>query len=118
MDTTSSINERKWKLVEIHSNAMSSVPLVERPTIDWDLVVGMDSQAATDYERQGVEPFYSDYQQQEAGLDKNYGVLKLSNLAEDFTFPDGTLGKAGALYMELTKVDLETFMFTVMVEDI
>lgn len=118
MNTASSINDRKWRLVEIHSDAMKSVPLVEKPSIDWKLVVGIDSQAAKDYEKRGIEPFYSDYQQMEAGLDKNYGVMKLSNLAEDFTFPDGTVGKAGALYMELTKVDTDTFIFTVMVEDI
>ncbi len=118
MDTTSSINDRKWRLVEIHLDAMRTVPLVEKPTIDWHLVVAMDSQAAKDYEKRGIEPFYSDYQQFEAGLPVNYGVMKLSNLAEDFTFPDGTVGKAGALYMELTKLDTKTFIYTVMVEEI
>lgn len=118
MDTTRSINDRKWRIVELPAAELKAIPKSEKPSIPEHLVCGSDSQVATNLEKQGIEPFYYDYQQLEGGLDRVYGLSRVSDLAEDYEFSDGTTAKAGALLMELSKFDPETFIFTVLVEDI
>lgn len=118
MDTTSSINDRKWRIVELSMDELKGLPLAEKPAISEHLVCGSDSQAAKDLEKRGIEPFYYDYQQLEAGLDKIYGMSRVGDFAEDYEFSDGSKAKAGALLMELSKFDPETFIFTVLVEEL
>lgn len=118
MDTTSSINDRKWRIVELSVDELNGLPLAENPAISDRLVCGIDSQAAKVLEKKGVEPFYYDYQQLEAGLDRVYGLTRVRDFAEDYLFADGTVAKAGALIMELSKFVPETFIFTALVEEI
>lgn len=118
MDTTSSINDRKWRIVELSADELRAIPRTEKPSIPDVFVCGSDSQAAKYLEKKGVEPFYYDYQQLEAGLDKVYGLSRVSDFAEDYEFADGSKAKAGALLMELSKFDMETYLFTVLVEEI
>lgn len=118
MDTSSSINDRKWRIAELSADELRAIPRTEKPSIPEDFVCGSDSQAAKDLEKEGIEPFYYDYQQLEAGLDKVYGMSRVSDFAEDYLFADGTVAKASALLMELSKFDPETFIFTVLVEEI
>lgn len=118
MDTSSSINDRKWRIIEISADELRALPLAEKPSIPEDIVCGSDSQVAKDLEKRGTEPFYYDYQQLEAGLDRVYGLSRVRDFAEDYSFADGTVAKAGALIMELSKFDMETYLFTALIEEI
>lgn len=108
---------RKWKTVTLHQSELNSIPL-DTDAIPMNRVCGLDSAMAKDLERRGVIPFYYDYEQIEAGLPVAYGLSNIGVLTEDFVFGDFGLGYAGALVMELTYVDTETGVFTLLVEDI
>jgi hypothetical protein len=108
---------RKWKTVTLHQSELNSIPL-DTNVIPMSRVCALDSQMAANLVKRGVTPFYYDYEQIEAGFPVAYGLGNLGALTQDFVFGDFGIGYAGALVMELTNVDIETGIFTLLVEDI
>lgn len=108
---------RKWKTVTLHQSELESLPL-DTDVIPMSRVCGLESRVGEDLVKRGVTPFYYDYEQLEAGLPVAYGLSSIGALTEDFVFADFGIGYRGALVMELTYVDMETGLFTLLVEDI
>lgn len=113
--------DRKWMLVDLTMDYKfdESVPdAFEKGTIS---ACGIFSEEAARREKAGLECFYYDYEQESAGLDKVYGMSSIMTLDRDHVFPDGRIGKKGALHMSITKFDMSDPMnpiFTHMIEDI
>jgi len=77
----------------------------------------MESSAAASLEEMGItDVFYTDLEQEIAGLDESYGSFGLKEAAEDFELPDGTVIKEGALVFTVTRMDMEAMTMTTLFE--
>lgn len=109
---------RSWIVRELPLGAVKRYPLLES-LIPFSQVVAMVSPAAEALERRGVtDVFYTDLEQEVAGLDAVYGSSGLDRAAEDFELPDGTLIRKDALVFTVTRMDMEAMTMTTLFEEL
>lgn len=116
MNSQKDYTPRDWAVVEVafdvdFKDSVQTSPLAEN-------ACGIDSEMADRLEKRGAEPFYYDVEQVFAGIDKVYGLSDLFVTTKDFTFPDGTVAREGALIYAIHRLDFDAKTRTVLVEKI
>jgi len=111
-------NPRNWIVRELPIGAVAEYPTVKASIPD-SRIVAMESSAAASLEAMGVtDVFYTDLEQEIAGLDESYGSSGLKQATEDFELPDGTVIKEGALVFTVTRMDMEAMTMTTLFEEL
>jgi hypothetical protein len=111
-----SYTARNWIVRDLPFGTLDGYPLVEADIPNAHIVT-MVSPAADALDSHGVtNVFYTDLEQEVAGLDTNYGSTGLKAAAEDFVLPDGTEIKVGALVFTVTRMDMEAGTMTTLFE--
>lgn len=107
---------RNWIVQELPFGAAKELPLLTA-SIPSSNIVAMVSPAAEGLEQNGVENvFYTDIEQEAAGLDGIYGSSGLNQAAERFELPDGTVIEEGALVFTVTRLDMAAGTMTTLFE--
>ena len=107
---------RNWIVRELPIGAAAEYPTIKASIPD-SHIVAMDSSAAVSLENLHVtDVFYTDLEQEIAGLDAVYGSSGLDQATESFVLPDGTVIEKGALVFTVTRMDIEAGTMTTLFE--
>ena len=107
---------RNWIVRELPIGSVRGYPIAEASIPD-SHIVAMVSPLAESLESKGItDVFYTDLEQEIAGLDAVYGSSGLDQATESFVLPDGTVIEKGALVFTVTRMNIEAGTMTTLFE--